>query len=74
MPEQKRVVVEIPADDDAVVGGVLRPPRPLTVGRRKSDRWMARAMAAAFALLIGFVVYLTVVMADLADAIQSCRR
>lgn len=70
----KRVVVEIPASDDEVVGGVLRPPRPLTVGRRKSDRWMARAMAVAFALLIGFVIYLTVVLAELAEAVQSCRR
>lgn len=74
MPDMKRVVVEIPASDDEVVGGVLRPPRPLTVGRRKSDRWMARAMAVAFALLIGFVIYLTVVLAELAEAVQSCRR
>lgn len=74
MPEQKRVVLEIPANDSDVVGGVIRPPRPLTVGRRKSDRWMARAMAASFALLIGFVIYLTVRLAEIANAIQACRR
>jgi hypothetical protein len=74
-PEPKVVVVELPAANDTdIVGGILRPPRPLTVGRRKSDRWMARAMAAAFTLLIGFVIYITVLMADLAEAIQSCRR
>ena len=41
----------------AYVGGVLRPPRPFTVGRRKSDRIMAYASVALMVFMMFFIVY-----------------
>jgi hypothetical protein len=68
----KRVVIELPKDANGVVGGTPRPPRPVTIGRRRTDRWMAHAALITFALLVIFVVYVTWRMQVITDAITHC--
>jgi hypothetical protein len=42
---------------DRFVGGIERPPRLLTIGRRRADRWFYRAGIALMALMAAFILY-----------------
>lgn len=53
------VIVTVPLDPAAKVAGIIRPPRPLTVGRRESDRWLAWSIVALLAIMLVFVVYVS---------------
>lgn len=44
-------------DDGAFVGGVLRPPRPVTLGRRRSDRLLAYSAVILMASMLVFILY-----------------
>lgn len=42
---------------DTYVGGIARPPRVITVGRRRADRWLYRAALALIIMMALFIVY-----------------
>jgi hypothetical protein len=56
-------VPDIPAS--ALVGGVMRPPRVLAAGRRRSDRWLVRLVGVLLAFACGFVLYAGYRVADI---------
>ena len=68
-PRWREVVVRLPLRDTEVVGAELRPPRMVTVGRRPSDRWAARAAIATFVAMFLFVL---VVSYQLAQVTTVC--
>jgi len=53
---QYLIVAEVNADTVPQVGAVARPPRPLTMGRRRSDRMVAYALAVFLVLASMFVL------------------
>lgn len=56
-PTAEMTVISIPGvPHEHVVGSTLRPPRPITIGRRRSDRWMARLIIGVLTLMIVFVL------------------
>ena len=70
-PRYREVVVRLPLLDSEVVGAELRPPRMVTIGRRPSDRWMARAFVALCAVMFLFVCYVAVTVAEVADRVDT---
>lgn len=50
-----------------VVGGSLRPGRPITVGRRRSDRWLARSIVVLLGASLFFVLYTGFLLTQLAN-------
>lgn len=70
-------VVAVPLPPGSAAGAILRPPRPITVGRRKTDRWLARLGIAALFCALLFVVYTSYQVGafnDRLDRISNCRR
>jgi hypothetical protein len=53
---QYLIVAEVNADTVPQVGAVARPPRPITAGRRRSDRMVAYALAVFLVFASLFVV------------------
>lgn len=68
------VIVTVPLDPTATVGGIARPPRPVTVGRRRSDRWLAWTIVALLLVQGAFVVYVSWRVADLVDLVEHLQR
>lgn len=50
------IVAEVAGGQTPAVGAVPRPPRLLTYGRRRSDRWVAYALALFLVVCSFFVV------------------
>lgn len=51
-------IVQLPGvKPDQVVGGTLRPGRPITVGRRRSDRYLAWSIVTLLVVCVGYVIY-----------------
>jgi hypothetical protein len=59
-------IVQLPGvKPEQVVGGVLRPGRPITVGRRRSDRWLARSIITLLVVSLLYVLYSGYLMTQL---------
>lgn len=54
------VILTVPLDPQSNIGGIARPPRPATVGRRRSDRWLAWSVVVLLALQGLFVIYVAI--------------
>lgn len=67
--EKHVIIAEVPRDTPTV-GATLRPPRPLTVGRRRSDRWVATCLAVFLMTASLFVLVQTFRTHALIDAVE----
>lgn len=71
-----RIVVDLTdaaTNEGNVVGATLRPGRPITVGRRKSDRWMARLIILSLGAFLAFTLYVAYQVAQMAALVAGCR-
>lgn len=72
--EPAEAVFRVPiSDPHAVVGATLRPPRALTAGRRRSDRWLVWAIVAAIAAFCLFALFVAWEVAQLRDVMETAR-
>jgi hypothetical protein len=69
-PTEEVAIVQLPGvRPDQVVGGALRPGRAITVGRRRSDRWLARSIVTMLAFGIAFVLYTSYQLTQIAGKV-----
>lgn len=69
--DQYLIVAEVASSGTPTVGSVPRPPRVVTVGRRRSDRIVAYSLTFAFALSSLFVVYQAFRTQQLVDLVHD---
>jgi hypothetical protein len=70
---QRYALIRVPIDSSSeVVGTFLRPDRPITVGKRGSDRWMAYSVAGVLALFAIGEVITSIILWSLTQEVDRC--
>lgn len=71
-PDVDTLLIEVPNPDSAqIVGTVMRPPRMMTLGRRRSDRWVATVVILAVLVFIASTVYVSWRQAQLVQRLDT---
>jgi hypothetical protein len=70
---QRYALIRIPVDSNSeVVGTFLRPERPVTIGKRDSDRWLALSVAIMLGVFAVGEVITAILLWNMYEVIDRC--